>query len=120
LGSCSYCHSSKTEEKRTQKKKKKFPFRKQYSNILAANCTPKVSDGGFGGAKTHHRERVTGDITGAEEVGPTEQVERVFFLVICSCQRNTKARNEGDCGRETKSEKEPPVDEVARDGFGWK
>ena len=47
-------------------------------------------------------------------------METVFFLVICSCQRNAKARDKGDCGGETQSEKEPPVDEVARDGFGWK
>ncbi|KAE8055386.1 hypothetical protein FH972_012226 [Carpinus fangiana] len=34
--------------------------------------------------------------------------------------RNAKAKDEGDCGGETQSEKEPPIDEVARDGFGWK
>jgi hypothetical protein len=78
-----------------------FSFRKQYLNILAANFTPKASDGGCGGGETHHKERVTGDITGAEEVGLTEQVERVFFLVICPCQRNAKAKDEGDCGGET-------------------
>jgi hypothetical protein len=71
-------------QRRNEQKKKKttFPFRKQYSNILAANCTPKASDGGFGGAETHHRERVTGDITGAEEVGPTEQVGESSSLLF--------------------------------------